>query len=252
MSQSTELVQLLKRNLKANGLTYADVARVLSLSQASIKRMFASGHFTLERLEQICDMAHLNLSDLVRQLDESKYRITRLTEEQENELVSDLNLLLIAVCARSHWTLEDIVRVYDMTEHEAIRYLARLDRLGLIELLPGNRLRLLVARDFQWIPGGPIERFYEERIQNEFFESSFAGANEFRVFSSGMLSKESQALLCRRLHSLAGEVAAMMSEDASLPLHQRHSIGMVLAMRPWELSVFKKLQRASVVAGDSD
>lgn len=245
MPQSSELIQILKRNLKANGLTYSDVAQTLSLSEASIKRMFASGHFTLGRLEQICELAHMNLSDLVRQLDESQYRITRLSEEQENELVSDLQLLLIAVCVRSHWSLADIVRVYKLTEHEAIRHLARLDRLGLIELLAGNRIRLLVAQDFQWIPGGPIERFYEKRIQNEFFASAFAANNEFRVFTSGMLSKESQALLCRRLHTLARETAAMMEEDSSLPLAQRHSTGMVLAVRPWELSVFTDLQRGA-------
>ena len=64
-----------------------------------------------------------------------------------------------------------------------------------------------------------------------------------------MLSKESQALLCRRLHSLARETAAMMEEDSSLPLTQRHSTGMVLAVRPWELSVFTDLQRG---AADKD
>lgn len=245
MPQSTELIQLLKRNLKANGLTYADVAKGLALSQASIKRMFASGHFTLERLEQVCELAHMNLSDLVHQLDESQYRVTRLSVDQENELVTDLQLLLIAVCVRSHWSLDEIVRVYQLSEHDAIRDLARLDRLGLIELLPGNRIRLLVAHDFQWIPGGPIERFYEERIQNEFFASTFTADNAFRVFASGLLSKESQALLCRRLHSLSREVATMIEEDSSLPLHQRHSTGMVLAVRPWELSVFTDLQRVA-------
>ncbi|HED15487.1 MAG TPA: XRE family transcriptional regulator [Gammaproteobacteria bacterium] len=245
MPQSTELIQLLKRNLKANGLTYADVAKGLALSQASIKRMFASGHFTLDRLEQVCELAHMNLSDLVHQLDESQYRVTRLTADQENELVTDLQMLLIAVCVRSHWSLDEIVRVYQLSEHDVIRHLARLDRLGLIELLPGNRIRLLVAHDFQWIPGGPIERFYEERIQNEFFASTFAADNAFRVFASGLLSKESQALLCRRLHSLSREVATMIEEDSSLPLHQRHSTGMVLAVRPWELSVFTDLQRVA-------
>src|SRR5581483_8489450 len=49
MEQRAALVDALKRALKARGITYAQVAEVMELSEPSVKRMFASGQFTLER-----------------------------------------------------------------------------------------------------------------------------------------------------------------------------------------------------------
>ena len=47
---------------------------------------------------------------------------------------------------------------YQFTEREALQYLIRLDRLKVIELQPGNRVRLLVSRHFSWRPGGPVQK----------------------------------------------------------------------------------------------
>src|SRR5580704_10643876 len=52
-TMSTEIIQLIatiKRELKAQGLTYKDVARALKVSEASVKRVFASERFTVARL----------------------------------------------------------------------------------------------------------------------------------------------------------------------------------------------------------
>lgn len=70
-----------------------------------------------------------------------------LSEAQEKELVSDEKLLLVAVCL-NQWEIADIVRAYRLSEAECIQCLVKLDRLRLITLLPGNRIRLNVARDF--------------------------------------------------------------------------------------------------------
>jgi transcriptional regulator with XRE-family HTH domain len=58
MAQSTALVDVLKRELRARGVTYAQVARKLRLSEASIKRMFSKRDFTLKRLDEICQLTN--------------------------------------------------------------------------------------------------------------------------------------------------------------------------------------------------
>ena len=55
MSELDQLIATLKRQLKARGMTYRDLAGELGLSEASVKRLFASGSFSLERLLQIRD-----------------------------------------------------------------------------------------------------------------------------------------------------------------------------------------------------
>ncbi|HIQ54242.1 MAG TPA: XRE family transcriptional regulator, partial [Pseudomonas pachastrellae] len=138
MAQTAAIVSALKNALKEQGITYLQVAEALDLSEASVKRLFSERQFSLQRLDQICSLLGLEISDLVRRLDQAQ-RIDALTAEQEQELVGDDRLLLVAICALNRWSLAQILETYQLSEAEAVGRLARLDRMGLIELLPGNR-----------------------------------------------------------------------------------------------------------------
>ena len=119
--------------------------------------------------------------------------ITHLTPEQEKEIVSDRKLFLVAVCALNHVTFDQIVETYEISSAECVRLLTRLDHLKFIELLPGNRIKLLVSRTFAWLPDGPIQRFFNNQAHSEFFRSRFNRQDEFMLVVNGMLSKTSSA-----------------------------------------------------------
>jgi transcriptional regulator with XRE-family HTH domain len=141
MGQRTQIVAELKRALRARGLTYAQVAKHLQLSEASVKRLFAAGDLSLERLDLICELAGLELSELVEEMQRQATPINQLTLAQEQEVVADSKLFLMTWLVLNRWQLDDIVRVYDFTRREALRYLIKLDRLRIIELQPDNRTR---------------------------------------------------------------------------------------------------------------
>jgi predicted transcriptional regulator len=79
MAQTAALVDVLKRELRARGVTYAQVARNLKLSEASVKRMFSKRDFTLKRLDRICELARSEFSDLARILHEEENLVSQLT-----------------------------------------------------------------------------------------------------------------------------------------------------------------------------
>ena len=137
------LIDLLKRRLKAQGITYAQVASRLRLSEASIKRMFARGDFTLQRLDELCRIVGSDVAELARALSEEDAKPTYLTEEQEQEIISEPKLFLVALCAVGNWTLDQIADTYAISRTECVGYLARLDKLRIIELMPENRIRPL-------------------------------------------------------------------------------------------------------------
>src|SRR4051812_11481025 len=89
MAHTAALVEVLKRELKARGGKYADLARPLRLSEASVNRMFSRHDFTLSRLDEICQCAKLDFSDLARALAREETLISQLTAEQEKEIVAD-------------------------------------------------------------------------------------------------------------------------------------------------------------------
>jgi DNA-binding Xre family transcriptional regulator len=243
MARTAALVDSLKRELRARNITYATVAKRLSMSEASVKRMFAQREFTLSRLDAICELAGMEFSDLARALGAQDAVISRLTIEQEKEFVADPKLMAVALLTLNHWGFEEIVAHYDLAPAECIRLLARLDRLKFIELMPNNRIRLLVSRAFAWIPDGPIQRLFKERVQADFFRSRFDGANELLVLANGALSRASASALLARLRRTAAEFSEMRSDDAPLPARDRSPITLLLAARPWTPDFMRKFRR---------
>jgi transcriptional regulator with XRE-family HTH domain len=243
MSQAVAVVEALKRALKAKKLTYAHVARGLKMSEASVKRMFSSHHFTLERFEQVCQIAGLGLTELAREVDSEKNYISHLTLEQEREVVSNGKLFLVAVCVLNHMTLEQILATYDVPKSECIQLLLKLDKVKFLELMPQNRIKLKVSPNFAWLPNGPILQYFKKHAQDEYFRSQFDGPNEIIMVINAMLSPASSAQIVAKLRKLASEFSELHNDDKLLLIGQRRPASVVLALRPWELDDFNKLRR---------
>ncbi|MGI9523341.1 MAG: helix-turn-helix domain-containing protein [Hyphomicrobiaceae bacterium] len=243
MTTSAALIDALKRAMKEHGLTYKDAAQLLKLSEASVKRLFSRRNFSLARIESICKALDITLGDLVRLAEAATPTLAELSEAHERELVSDTRLLLTAVLVVNGWLIEDILTYYDFTKAQLIQCLAKLDRLGLIELLPNNRIRPKLAPNFAWRKDGPIERYFGENVKNEFMQSRFDGMDEALLFQVGMLTSSSNAVVRRRLEQVAREFNALHREDVAAPFDERKGCSLILALRPWEPNAFVQLRR---------
>ncbi len=244
MAQTSELIKTLKKALKAHGKTYANVSRELGLSEASVKRLFSQENLSLERLDQICHMLDMEISDLVQLMTEQQHKLQQLTVEQEQEITDDVTLMVVAICALNKWTMSDIVAFYDISEGECFLKLARLDRLKLIDLLPNNRIKIRVAPNFSWRENGPIQAFFQEKLGQEFLSGRFSRDDECLIVLNGMLSPESNAEFQRKLKRLAWEFDLLNSDDSSLKLQQRGGVTVVMAMRGWQYGLFHPLRNA--------
>lgn len=243
MSNTSLMIDALKRQLKARSITYAELARRIGLSEPSVKRMFALRHFTLERLEQVLDAIGMDFGELAQAATDAPQLIAQLTYAQEKEIIEDTKLLVVAVAALNLIPLEQIVAAYRITEAEAVKYLLRLDRIGFLTLLPNNRVKLLVARTFSWIPNGPIQTWFRQEAYGDYLDTRFAGSHEVMRLVSVMLSPRSTKALLERLKQVADEFSQQHQDDARLPYEQRHSITFLLAARPWMPKTFKALMR---------
>lgn len=242
MTEIEQLVFILKQQLKKQGKTYRDIAAELDLSEPSVKRLFASRKFALERIVQIANFLGFTLAELAQEAAASGHRLHRLTMAQEKELVSDIKLLLVAVCALNHWTFDDIVGRYRLSKAECLKKLLHLDRLGLINLLPGNRIRLNVARDFDWIAHGPIKQYFREQSLHDFLDSAFIDGDEGMVFSHGMLTEAASARMQVEIRQLRQRFAELHAESLASPLPRRRGTGLLMALREWEPGGFTKLR----------
>ncbi|MBU2711784.1 helix-turn-helix domain-containing protein [Zooshikella harenae] len=244
MSEITQLIKSLKHQLRAHGITYAQVATRLDISEASVKRLFATEQFSLQRLHTICSMMNISIAQLVQQSQQEKFP-SALTIHQEKALTADNKLLLIAILVLNHWQFPEIIAYYELAETELIQLLAQLDRLKIIDLLPNNRIKLRVDSNFHWLEDGPIQQFFQQHVPSSFFRSRFRGKDELLLCVNGMLSSESIGILQKQLRELGRKFNELHYDDTRLSLEERHGTCMVLAIRPWSLPMFEELKRSN-------
>ena len=228
MSTTADLIAALKKELKAAQMTYADLARQLNLAESSVKRMLARGDMPLSRIDAICRTLRLDFAELARRVAEAQPLLKELTLEQEKAVVADEKLLLVSICVLSQWTLEQMTGAYRLTEAECVKCLAQLDRIGIIDLKPGNRYRLKLAKAF---------------VALDYYSGGFDGPAEGLLLVHGSVSRSLAPVFLERLQRVAQDFAQQHLADQKLPEAAREGYTLVLAMRRWEFDAFMRLRR---------
>lgn len=243
MSTTADLVLALKRELKTAQMTYADLALALGMAESSVKRMLAKGDMPLSRIDAICRALALDFADLARRVADEQPLLKELTQEQEKAVVGDKKLLLMAICVLSQWTLDQVTTNYRLTETEGIKYLAQLDRIGIIELRPLNRYRLKLAKTFRWRPHGPVMNYFREHALLDYFAGGFDGPGEGVLLVHGAISRSLAPAFMERMQRVAQDFAQQHLADQKVPDREREGYTLLLAMRSWEFEAFATMRR---------
>ena len=243
MSQSKALVEVIKKELKSRGLTYLDVAAALELSEASVKRMFAEANFSLRRLDKLCHFLQVDLVELTQSLAVDRDKIIELSEEQERAIAADGLTVLVAICALNGYRFEDIKTEYGFDDAELIQILAKLDRMKFIELLPQNRIKLLVSRHFSWRADGPIQRYFLNNIVQDFYSSRFNLKEEKLLVTNGCLTAEKNKVLQEKMQLLVREFTELTKEDIKISPKEKSGQTLLIAVRKWNSGAINPFSR---------
>lgn len=243
MSSTRDLVDALKAELKTAGVTYAELATHLGMAESSIKRMFSHADMPLTRIDEVLRVLRLDFAELARRVADAQPLRRELSQAQEQALVADRRLLLVAICCMSQWTYEQVLATYTFSAPELISHLAALDRLGVIELRPLNRYRLLVDKTFRWRPDGPLMRYFREHVVADYFDGGFDGDGEMLMLVHGQIGQSLASAFNERLARVAQDFARQHLADQKLPANQKRPFTLVLGMRSWLFAAFRDLRR---------
>lgn len=243
MSSTRDLVAALKAELKAQGVTYADIAGHLGLSLSSVKRMFAKADMPLSRIDAVLRYVRLDFRELARRVLVDEPARHELTLAQETAVVADRRLMLMAVCCLSQWPIEQVVATYAITAEEAEALLARLDAIGVLELRPSRRYRLKVAKTFRWRPNGPVMRYFREQVAGEYFDAGFDGEGETLMLVHGHIRQAQAAAFVERLQRVGEDFSQQHLADQRVGNAPKAPYTLVVAMRSWVLEAFRDFER---------
>jgi transcriptional regulator with XRE-family HTH domain len=245
MSSPEQIFDVLRAEMRGAGVTYRVLAQRIGMSESSVKRIFAQKDMSLTRLAQMCKAAGIAMEEVLRKAADLAPHADTLTLAQERSLVADPKLLLVAICCLGHWDVEQILDTYELTEAECVRRLTTLDRLGLIELRPLNRYRLMVSNAFHWRADGPVQQYFRQFVVSDYFDGRFDGEGECVLCLPARLSLPSAQEAVQKIRQLASDLARLHHEDRRLQPEERDGFTLLVGLRSWEFSAFTALRRAS-------
>jgi hypothetical protein len=239
---STAIVKQLKKELKARAVTYAELGRRLKLSEAAVKRQFAKEDFTLRRLDRVCGAVGIDLFELTQSASKRNNQVLSLPPDTERKLAKYPRLLLCLYGVMQGYSVQRIRKLLNASDSDCFLLFRKLEREGLVEIHPGNRIRCLVAIDVRWQPTGPLATMYSSSIRDEFFSSGFHGDSEFQDFLTRRLSKSDFETFRDKLRNLFRDMNEL-SERTSTSDESEDVFWFYAGIRPW--APVKAIQRAA-------
>ncbi|WII72923.1 helix-turn-helix transcriptional regulator [Bdellovibrio sp. 22V] len=242
MSQIDQFLSSLKRALKTKNILYKDLAKALNLSESSVKRILSNKSLSLERLEEICRVADLSFSEVVKSanLDEAN-QVMLLSDEQEKALAENARLLHYFMMLHEGKTPQKIEREYQIPSAESKKYLFQLDRLNLIELHPRDKVKLKRQGFLRFRRDGPVGKALFEQTKSNYLNYDFRTEDYIR-FALIKISPSTLAKYKAKLDRLLME----MQEEAKF--EGEHNVpvgdtGILLSFRPWQYSYMGAIKK---------
>lgn len=217
MSEKTKILAAIKLRMRRDGMTYASLAKKLSVSEVTVKRYFSEQRLSLDSLDEICSVLNVTLDELMAELKASlQVQKEKFTQEQELALAKDEFLfILFYVVARKLSYQEILKRLSHHKPSKIIRGLRALEALQLVDFETEEKLRALVSSNAEILPHGPLWNRYSSVAINEFFASAFTGKNEFFDLSIGFVSKSGHGRVRQIIEKAQSEIHALLRLENS-------------------------------------
>jgi transcriptional regulator with XRE-family HTH domain len=228
------LLRTLKNIFKSRGLLYQHVAEAIGVSETTVKRYLTGHGLTVDILERLCRVAELRISDLVAVVREAEAELPPLTHADEERLAAEPFLAcLFYFIAKGH-SPQSLQADFKLNDAEMNRYLTRLDRWGLIQLYPFNRIRMKVSPLSQVERGGPLARSARQDSL-EGMVHTFDLCNDVWSFSIDKLSTASVEKATRLLREFTDALAKIAEEDRALSRESAEYHGVFVLMKPIDI-----------------
>ncbi|HTJ63762.1 MAG TPA: helix-turn-helix transcriptional regulator [Alphaproteobacteria bacterium] len=238
-SQLDVMMEVLRELLRQHGLRFADVARRLGVTERTVTRWFSADSVETAVLQRLCELIDIDffaLCEIAAKRVES--RPMRHTLQQEQALAESplLNYLFAQIC--KGWTAKELRDDIEIPEPVLIDHLLQLDKIGLIELLPGNEIRLKTSRDMLLIPNGPYARRLNQWLSETFKKPDVDEEKSVWVCDFMKLTPGSRERFERKFRALMHEAQELSDADRRAHAEDREWYGVVLVAKPQDIRPF--------------
>jgi transcriptional regulator with XRE-family HTH domain len=226
------LLSVLRRQLRQQGWTTARIAEELNVGPATVQRWLGNRGLTLDKLETLAGLCGLSLADLTRLSEKPPPELRQeLTPAQERALSKDvfLGFLFVALLSGEDW--RSVGEDLDISPRAVEAGLQRLERLALIDRLPGGRVRPTIDRFLVW-RRPHMRALFERRMKPQFMSMDFSSEDAVYATETIKLSAVGAAQLAELIEKFRRDVQDLAARDRETSILPRKWHGVLCALRP--------------------
>lgn len=232
----------IRLRMKISGMTYAELAKHLNVSETSVKRYFSEERMTVDTLDSICVALQTPLDAMLAEYKKSSPENAKsFTIEQEDALAASEQLFAIYFMVAGGWGFDDIVKNHEISPAELTRTLRELEDLELVSFQTNAALLALLPIDAEWRVEGPLFKKFKAQAVHEFFDSDFMAANELLKLTFGPMLPDSAQIVRKKMISLQNEIQKIVEIDSKhiTDIAAASGYWFVTALRPMSFSVIR-------------
>ena len=208
-----EITAAIKRLLKEKGLGYRTLSVRTGIPLSTLKKNLTARDCSLDRVNRICEALDVSLEEVLSTLAEQKQSMFSFSDEQAAYLKENpqaFSLYWYLVFERKE--VDEISGLMKLNTRALNALLLKLDKLALLALQPGDRIKLPRMRPVRWVRG------------DAFIESLFHGWAK-RLLSEALAKTQSEkSLFILQMYQLTPESAKELAkavEDLDREFSQR-------------------------------
>jgi len=172
--QVAALTDTLRQLFRSRGLPYRVIAEKLGVTDRTVKRWLAGKGLTLPIVEDLCNILGLSFIEFCEfAKSDLDVRPNRLSPAQEQSLLVDGQLTFVFELLHRGWSPQEIQCECQMSEAILVGNLVRLEKLGLIELMPKNKVRLLFGRNLYYGEYSSTGKAFQKNMKHLFDSMDF-------------------------------------------------------------------------------
>lgn len=139
----TALTKRLKEILHERKILYKELAHKMNMSESGVKKILSGSDCSFQKLMQISKILNVKFSDLLQEIEHEEMKAIEFHPHQQQAFLKDKSLFHFFVkLVIERMSVEEIKKEAKLTEHQTFKYLKTLDQIGMIDLLPNNKVKV--------------------------------------------------------------------------------------------------------------
>jgi len=200
------------------------------VAEPTVWRWLRGDGLTLDRLDDICGIAGLDLRDLIARGDDGLQ--DSFTLAQERILAADRGLALVFFAILHGAQRRDIEQDFLLPPDRLDSHLERLKRLGLIDFAGRGRIRPQTTRAVRWRQGGPLSIAFERTVKQLFLAMDFGSPDARYVSDMIPMSAAGRARVHALFETLRNDIHLIGEQDRNVPRDELAWSGVLMMVHP--------------------